>query len=59
MLDRFTVRPLCCWILDIAFHRVARSNFLFSNCRAKTCKLLIIRTMTFLIYRVNVKNLYS
>ena len=59
MLDRFTVRPLYCWMLDIAFHRVARSNFLFSNCRAKICKLLIIRIMAFLIYRVNVKNLYS
>lgn len=59
MLDLFTVRPLCCWMLDIAFHRVAHSNFLFSNCRAKICKLLVIRIMTFLIYRVNVKNLYS
>lgn len=59
MLDRFTVRPLYCWMLDIAFHRVARSNFLFSNCRAKTYKLLIVNTMLFLALRSYVKKLYS
>ena len=59
MLELFTVRPLCCWMLDIAFHRVARSNFLFSNCRAKTCKLLIVNTMLFLALHAYVKKLYN
>ena len=59
MLDRFTVRPLCCWMLDIAFHRVARSYILIGKLRAKICKLLIVNTMLFLALRSYVKKLYN
>lgn len=59
MLDRFTVRPLCCWMLDFAFHRAARSYILIGKLRAKTCKLLIVSAMLFLVLRTYVKKLYS
>ena len=59
MLDRFTVRPLCCWMLDIAFHRVARSYNLIGKLRAKICKSLIVSAMPFLALRMSVKKLYN
>ena len=59
MLDRFTVRPLCCWMLDFAFHRAARSYIFIGKLRAKICKLLIIRAMRFQSSCMNVKKLYS
>lgn len=42
MLDRFTIRPLCCWMLDYAFHRAARSYILIGKVRAKIRKSLIV-----------------
>lgn len=59
MLDRFTVRPLCCWMLDFAFHRAVRSYILIGKLRAKTYKSLIVNTMPFLALRASVKKLYS
>lgn len=59
MLDRFTVRPLRCWMLDFAFHRAARSYNLIGKLRAKICKLLIVNTMLFLAIRAYVKKLYN
>ena len=59
MLDRFTVRPLCCWMLDIAFHRVARSYILIGKVRAKIYKSLIASAMLFLALRIAVKKLYN
>lgn len=59
MLDRFIVRPLCCWMLDYAFHRAARSYILIGKVRAKTYKLLIMNIMLFLPLRASVKKLYN
>ena len=59
MLDRFTVRPLCCWMLDFAFHHASRSYNLIGKLRAKICKLLIVNTMLFLALRSYVKKLYN
>ena len=59
MLDRFIVRPLCCWMLDYAFHRAARSYILIGKVRAKTCKLLIVNILLFLAPRAYVKKLYN
>ena len=59
MLNRFTVRPLCCWMLDFAFHRAVRSYILIGKLRAKTYKLLIVNTMLFLALRSYVKKLYN
>ena len=59
MLDRFTVRPLCCWMLDFAFHHASRSYNLIGKLRAKTCKLLIVSAMPFLTLYAYVKKLYN
>ena len=59
MLDRLTVRPLCYWMLDIAFLRAVRSYILIGKVCAKICKLLIVNTMLFLAIRAYVKKLYN
>ena len=59
MLDRFTVIPLRCWMLDFAFHRAARSYILIGKLRAKICNMLIVNTMLFLALYAYVKKLYN